>query len=206
MFCKYGDYFLEIDTKADTHYDANGAGRIHKKGAPGAICIAAPFTKTPSYRLDTCNAANFSICGGIKTENGFVHGYDEDVEYILIKKEVTDAYVKAKLECRKDGKALFCETYTVSDGGAELLIEGDGEMEIVFPAFEFDGETGTEISVGEKTVRTDYKGYRCIYETDSIIEEKNMIYANRSGHYRAMRAFGKDKISLKICIEKICRA
>ena len=40
---KFGEYFAEYDTNADFHYDANGLGRIHRLGAPSAICLSVPF-------------------------------------------------------------------------------------------------------------------------------------------------------------------
>lgn len=38
-----GGYFLEIDCNADTHYDANGLGRVHKKNCDPRVCLSVPF-------------------------------------------------------------------------------------------------------------------------------------------------------------------
>ena len=42
-FIKFGDYFLEYETRADFHYDCNGLGRIHRKDASPVICLSVPF-------------------------------------------------------------------------------------------------------------------------------------------------------------------
>ncbi|MDY3929386.1 MAG: hypothetical protein SOZ34_08515 [Clostridia bacterium] len=201
VFCKYNDYFVEFDTAADEHYDSSGIGRVHKAGAPSTICLSVPFTKNPNYTLDISNSSPFSICGGIETDKGFVYALDNQTEYKLIEKKTTEMYVQAKFECKSDYGVLFYETCTVSDAGVEITVEGNGALEILFPILEFDGKQNTEISSCEKCVEVTYKGHRCRYTTDNNIIEKNAVYANRNGHYKAAAVCGKDRISLKIDIE-----
>ncbi len=201
IFIKYGDYFAEIDTNADNHYDASGLGRIHKRGASSAICLSVPFAKEPGYMVDMENPSFFSICGGIKTEDGYIYSFDEKTKYTLIEKEISDTAAKIKLECKNENISYF-EIITVSDSGVEFILEGLGELEILFPIFEFDGKTRTDISLSENCAEVTYKGYKCRYTSDKI-KEKSLIYANRNGHYRAACAYGKNRISLKIGIDQI---
>ena len=194
---------MEYDTKADVHYDASGIGRIHKKGAPSAICLSTPFSKAPNYTLDRTNPSQFSICGGIKTENGFVYAYDEKTQYKLIEKKITDRHVQTKFECIAQQGITFYEVCTVSDTGVEICVEGKGSLEIVFPIFLFDGKNETKISISEHSAEVEYKGYKCCYRTEGVVKEKNEIYANRNGHYKAAAACGENKISLTIEINGI---
>lgn len=200
VFCNFGGYFVELDTNADPHYDASGIGRIHKTGAPSAICLSVPFCENPNYEIDISNQSAFSVCGGIKTKNGYVYAFDSQTEYRIIKQKITDTFVQIKFECKQKDGIAFYETCTVSDSGVEVTVEGEGELEILFPIFDFDGKYYTEKSVFEKRVQITYNGYICRYVTNGIIKEKNTVYANRNGHYKAAAACGKNSVSLKIDI------
>jgi len=198
--CRYNDYFVEFDTKADHHYDASGIGRIHKKGVPSTICLSVPFSKEPKYGLDIKNPSHFSVCAGIKTGDTYVYTFDASTEYKLIEKRVTDEYVIVKFECKtSDGNKVF-QSCILSDDGVEVRASGNGEVRILFALFEYDGERKTEISLSEKNAVVSYKGSQCVYSTNDIIIDMKQTYANRNGHYRAMAASGKDSVSLKIAM------
>ncbi len=198
MMCKFGDYFVEFDTNADTDYDANGLGRVHKKGAPSAICLSVPFAENPHYKISEKNPSLFSICTGVKN----VYTYSPSAEYNLIEKTVTDGFVRIKFECKIEDVTIN-QTFTVSDDGVEFVAEGDGEVEILFPVFDFDGKIYTEKHISEKEIDIFYKGYKCAYLSDGIIENKNLKYENRNGCYNAFGVREKNKVSLKIEITEI---
>jgi hypothetical protein len=42
---------IEIDTRADAHYDSTGIGRFHKNGVPTELALSVPFTSHPNYNL-----------------------------------------------------------------------------------------------------------------------------------------------------------
>ena len=202
VFLKYGDYFVEYDTKADERYDASGIGRIHKKGAPSAICLSVPFPPEDSnYSVDTENPSPFALCGGIKTEKGSVNGYNNSVKYTLIGEEVTDSFVRAIFRC-EENSIEFTQTCTVSAEGVEVAVQGEGEALIHFPLFDNDGKNITEKSIDKKYATVTYNGFSCKYETNGIITDEDKIYANRNGHCRAYTAIGKNSVTLKIQIEK----
>ncbi|MBQ0033043.1 MAG: hypothetical protein KBT68_09630, partial [bacterium] len=50
-FVQSRNYTVQEDLNANTNYDATGIGRIHRRGAPPAICLSTPFTATPSYGI-----------------------------------------------------------------------------------------------------------------------------------------------------------
>ncbi len=193
VFCRFEDYFAEFDTKADPHYDGNGLGRIHKKGVPGQLCLAVPFAEKPLYKIGKENPMPFAICGG---KDG-VYGSSYDVEYVLKNETVAEDYVKVTFDCRKEGNYLFTTECTVSETGVEFTVEGNGEVEIMFPAFYFDGKQYTDINVTENKVEVEYKGHKCVYTASRIAEEFDRTFENRNGVYKAFKVKGIDSVSIK---------
>ena len=45
------NYTVQEDWNANTNYDATGIGRIHRHGAPPAICLSVPFAEKPIYHI-----------------------------------------------------------------------------------------------------------------------------------------------------------
>ena len=200
IFSRFNDYFIEIDTNADIHYDCSGLGRVHKKNAPSAICLSTPFSKTPNYCLDIENPTNYAICGGVVMQNGVIYGFDNNVEYVLVEKCITEKSAFIKFVCKKDTKFLFYQSFVLSNDGVEVIVEGDNRLEITFPVFEFDGKEHTHIRVNENRVEVKYHNSVCEFLGDGIIKDNEMIIANRNGHYKAFSVCGNDKVSLKIKI------
>ena len=196
VMLRYKDYFAQFDTKADAHYDASGLGRLHKKGAPSALCMSVPFSKHPNYSLDLENPSPFSICAGVDGD------YTYDAKYKLVKKAITDKYAFVEFECKTKSGAVIKKQCTLSDDGFKMEVSADGEIEILFPLFKFDGLLKTEISVDRNKAEVTYKGFKCTYKTDGAIADKNTIYANRNGHYKGMCAKAKDKLTIYIEIKE----
>lgn len=201
VFIKYGDWFAEYDTNADNGYDGNGLGRLHMRGIPSALCLSTPFTATPNYCLDIKNPTCFSICGGVKKDSGFMYGYEENVGYNLIHKNVTDSFSSVSFECKK-GDASFIQSLKLLDDCAVVTVEGYGEVKLLFPVFDTDGEEKTTVISDENSVVVNYKGYRCTYIAEcGKINNLKTDYANRNGHYSAYALSGNDKVKLKITME-----
>lgn len=199
---KYGDYFVQFDTSAAETYDASGIGRVHRKGAPSAICISTPFSKTPNYKLDLENATPLSICGGIKTDEGFVYSYGKETVYKLVDKEVTDRLARIVYECENEKGLKITQTCIVSDSGVKYIVEGDGEVEIVLPLFDFDGRNHTVKAVTDDGAVVTYKNWKCVYTSNGSFYETGRTYANRNGHYIQASVTGENSVELKIEILK----
>lgn len=197
IMCKYNDYFAQFELAADEHYDANGLGRIHKKGAPSALCLSVPFCKSPTYEIGMENPSGLSICVGVKNS----YTYDSKTKYEVIERTVDADFVRIKFKSTLANGSVINETYTISDRGVEIQASGSGEIEILFPMFAFDGENHTETAITENSAVVSYKGFKCTYLTDGIIEDKNLKYANRNGIYTAAAAKGENSITLKIAIK-----
>lgn len=213
VFLRFNDYFVEIDTNADTHYDSSGIGRIQKKGVYSTICLSVPFSKNPHYKVDLekedkntlgniseyidDNPSNLSIGVGVETDNGYVYTFDDNVKYELVEKKVSDDYALVKFKCDIDGLSLY-KMCKVSDNGVEIIAKADGNVRVVFPVFDFDGEEHTKVSVCENNVEVKYKNNKCKYLSNGKIVDLENTYANRNGMYKAMAAEGKDEVALKI--------
>ncbi len=202
LMCKYNDYFIQIDTCGNPHYDASGLGRVHKRGVPSALCLSVPFLKKGNYEIDIENPSQLSICAGVKTDSGFDYTYTAETEYKIVEKRVEKEFVSVKIECSTQNGSLIHQAITVSDRGVRIDAQGDGEIEILFPVFDFDGEKHTRIFACENSVQVEYEGHKCTYSTDNEIVNKNKVYANRNGHYKAYAVTGQNSVSLQIEITR----
>ena len=192
QFVKFNDYYVELEEAGDVHYDTSGIGRIHKRGVPSALCLSVPFTDTPEITLDIKNPTPLSICCGLNGEFAY------DAKYNLLESKLSDSSAHSEYECILKSGARVLMSYTVSDSGVEIKAEGNGEAEISFALFEFDGEEHTSISLGKKMAKVKYNGFECVYSTDGEICGTDTVYANRNGHYKAAYAYGENSVSLKI--------
>jgi hypothetical protein len=83
----------------------------------------------------------------------------------------------------------------------EIKVEGDGDVSILFPLFDFDGKDSTTKEISTYSACVTHKGSTCTYSTDAPITDTGMIFANRNGHYKALSVSDKNSVSLKITID-----
>lgn len=200
--CKFEDYFVEYETDAYFLYDSNGLGRIHRKGAPSAICLTLPFTNTPNYVVDVENPTPLSICGGIYEGDSRVLACEEGTQYTLLSQELTEEHAQLVWQCKLNNGAVITETCTVTSAGVHLSFAGDGQIFCMLPAFESDGKTGTEITLCSNKLTINYRGWQCTYTVSGALSDTGNIYANRSGHYRAYIAEAVDSLEVMVMLEK----
>ena len=199
-FVEAGDYFAEIELLADTHYDEDGLGRVHKKGAPSQICLSTPMTAAPNYTVENARAASM------------VPGYEKDGEihlalsgagtYRPIGTQVTEESASVTLISEFEDRTVLRHSYTVKADGVDIALTGAKKLAFSFLAFDFDGETKTDIAASEKSVRVTYEGYTCTYETNGKILFKDEYADNRNGRYRVYYATAEDALALHISIEE----
>lgn len=201
-FCKFSEYCVEYDTNADFHYDANGLGRIHRKGAPSAICLSVPCAKEPNYHIDLENPSNLSICGGVWASDAGLFGCEPGTEYTLSEQQVTDNEAKLVWSCKLPSGDVYQETCIVSDAGVHLKFEGDAELCCRLPAFVWDGANQSAIEVSQNKIDVRFDGWSCCYETDGAILDNALLYANRNGHYQAYTAKKACELNVWISIQK----
>ena len=81
-------------------------------------------------------------------------------------------------------------------------LSGDGEVALSLPAFAFDGETEAGIACADNVLTIRYGGWRCVYVADGKIADTGVVCCNRNGRYRAFEARGKNRLVVKVSIEK----
>lgn len=199
VFLRSGDYFAEIDTAADPHYDCSGIGRIHKKGAPSVICLSCPGTATPNFSLDGVEAVDFAICPGVETGNGWEFATKRECGYRVIRHGVEDGAAVCELECTVDGKLLRTRCELVSDG-ARITVSGEGRVAVMLPALEFDGENRAETVCGRQQLTVDYLGHTCSYITDGELLDTGKDGGNRNGVYSIFSAVGDGSVTVCLSI------
>ena len=130
-------------------------------------------------------------------------GADEESRYEILRTEEKDFSASAELLCRFDGGRIAREFYSVSEEGVRVSVRSDGEIGYTLPAFSFDGEKHTEITVSDSTLTVVYEGWLCRYETDGKIISLGKTARNRNGHYRTYLATGSNMLNIRIEIIKI---
>lgn len=195
-FMRNKDWFVQIDTDADRKYEISGIGRIHKKGAPSAICLSTPGTKTPAYKVDIDNPGDFAIASGIMHEG--------EIELVNRYENLSQTGQEATFVGRFDGICKTAETRcTLTDECVKVTTRSDGDVYLMLPAFEFDGEEYTTICHGENVLEVWYKGWVCRYTADGEIVDSEKTGANRNGHYKIFYAKGKESVGVKIEVGKM---
>lgn len=206
LFVKCGTYGLEFDTNADPQHDAKGLGRIHKDNAPSAICMSCPCPPNPKYKTNRDGNFAFSMCSAVKSEDGYLHGYDESSSYKVKESNTHESVATATLSCTFENGKTVLEHYRVDEGGVLINVIGDGDIGYTLPAFYFDGENCTIISANEHSLSITYEGWCCRYVSSGKIIPLNKTAANRNGHYLAFMATGTDSVEVKIEITECSKS
>ena len=201
VFLRSGDYFAEIDTAADPHYDCSGIGRIHKKDAPSAICLSCPGTATPIFTLNETEANDFAICPGVETVDGLKFATAKECSYRVTQRGTDEGTAFCRMECDLEGQTLTTELKLTAEG-AEITVKGEGRVAVMLPAFDFDGETRAETVCGLHRLSVDYQGYTCRYNTDGELSDTGKNGGNRNGVYNIFAATGESSVTVKVEIYK----
>ena len=202
LFLKCGEYAMEYDTNGDPEYDAGGLGRVHRKGAPSAICLSCPCPAAPKYTVDIEKPFAFSLCSAIREEDGWRFGAEKRVQHQVINTSTDHDSASATVLCEFENDRAVKEHYTVTENGVAITVEGDGEIGYALPAFCFDGAVSPQITAAEHTLTVSYEGWMCRYTTNGRIMDLNRTAANRNGHYRGYIAISQNTLNVKIELEK----
>lgn len=202
VFLRASDYFVEIDTSADVHYDADGIGRIHGRGAPGELALSTPGTSTPNYVIDVEYARDFAVAPGIMRDGCPLFALRGAAEYSIESLSSDNREAIANISCDFDGGEKVDAVCSVTDDGVRVKLSADAGVAIMLPAFFFNGEEYSEISVSERILEIAYKGYVCRYTVNGIIRDMNAVGCNRNGHYKLFYAEGENSLELEVKIFK----
>ena len=181
-----GDYTAELDYNADPHYDSDGLGRLCRAGAPAAICLSAPCAKKPFYALERANEVPLALLPVTEAKLEFVRCETEGGE--------------VRSNWRMGGQKW---TVGLSAAGLRSTLEGPGEVALALPAFDFDGETRTDITCDSRELTIAYKGWVCRYVANGgVISESGVTCCNRNGRYRRFVVRGNGRLEVTVAIER----
>ena len=189
-FLNAGGYFLEFETEADNHYDANGLGRIHKAGMPGPLCLSVPFPGgevCPYRRKDEPNFARVSLCSFVGDS------ISAEKPYEFLSCEADENRAAAAFRTHNG----IVESWSVTAAGVSCRLTGEGEKGFMLPVFDFDGETHTAIEVAEDSLTVTYGENRCIYRFSGKLDPEYRTCGNRNGIYRIYKLYA-DELEVEI--------
>ncbi len=198
VFLKSGGYTAQIDTNADPHYDASGLGRVHREGAPAAICLSCPCPATPRYTVDIEKPFAFSMCSAIREGDGWRFATEEGTEYKVLECGTDKDSASATILCKLTEDRALKESYTVNENGVSITVVGDGEIGYTLPALCFDGEVSPQTVFDDHSLTVSYEGWICRYTTNGTIVNLNRMAANRNGHYQTFLAIGEEEVHVNI--------
>ena len=190
-FLSCGGYSLQWDVCADRHYDANGLGRVHKRGCPAVLCLSVPFSKKPSYVLEGENPSAMSICCYAEDGEKMLVGAEAYAQYSPVRSKSNANQAEAVFDVTLSKGIRVTQTYTVSKDGVEILLSGEDTAGFMLPVFDFDGACQTQISIRENEICVTYQNARCSYRFAGALDPNFKYYYNRNGRYRVYKIAAK---------------
>lgn len=195
LFMRSEGYYLEFDTNADPHYDSSGLGRVHRYGAPSAICMSLPCPSDPNYRVSADKKLSASLCPGKIVDGQPLFACEIEDKIKVEKYSSNSAILTYPLE--------LSANYITDRNGVTVNVSGDGNVLHMLPAFAFDGERETDISIVNNVLEIRYQGWVCRYTSSGDIKDLRQTAQNRNGLYRLFYAEGDNNVIVNIKIEKL---
>ena len=189
LFIRSKDYSLEFDTDGDPHYDASGLGRVHRYGAPSPICMSLPCASRSKYKVCTEDKIRASLCPGKLIDGVPTFTCDSDETIKVIETSDNSATLDYPFDLRAEYKI---------EEGVNINIHGEGNILHLLPAFSFDGETETKITLKNNVLQIEYEGSVCRYTTNGRIKDLGSTARNRNGFYRLFYAVKQSLLNIKI--------
>lgn len=172
-----GGYTVQVDLNAYKSYDTSGLGRFQRKGCSPVVGLHSPSpAKTPKYKVD------LPVKGGISLSPGWK-------EYTVVSAE------KGKVVLT-DGKGSLW-TIRLSGRGVSMTLKGEGAQSLSLPAFVFDGEASSEITMKDKSLTVSFAGCECQWKTNGKISDSGREYGTRNGHLHRYDCSADGQLKLK---------
>jgi len=200
VFASGGGYHLEIDTRADHHYDATGLGRLHRAGVPTETALSTPFVPKPEYLVSTPDAPR-AVAIGPGWESGGRAQWLSDlsaeidkVEFEVLSEKPDKVKFRIIYIIGKAGRGVV-ETYELDGRGLTVGWEirpgaddpTDG-IRVQVPLLLTDGRHESKVTSGKGFFEVDYQGHiykvacRAPHNVDGSFEDFKA--PNRNGVYR----------------------
>lgn len=194
VFLRAGDYGVQLDTACDAPYDANGVGRIQRRGAPPMLALSVPFpdgaARRPGYETGLTNATPLAVLPGWRTSEGWAYA-DAGPYAVRTLKAVGDR-ARAVVEVGRAGRPPLVWDLDLAPTGLTLTLTGapGEELALTLPAFAFDGEAHTAIRASAHTLEVGFGGWMSRTETTGEVVDTKRLYGNRNGFSRRYEARG----------------
>ena len=121
----------------------------------------------------------------------------EDALELVEKTQTPDA---ATTKWRAGEKEWICR---LTREGLMMTLEGNGEVAMALPAFEFDGAEKAEIACDGRRLTVRYRGFVCTYAAErGEIADSGKVCCNRNGRYRRFVVRGRNSVVVRVNIEK----
>jgi len=199
VFAACRGWSVEIDTRADHHYDATGLGRIHKAGAPTETALSTSIVAKPEFLVSTAEAPR-----GIAIGPGWMSGgrsvwlsdLSDEIERVRFE-PLTEAGGKVRFRIVYDcGRTLgaVTETYALEAGGLTVNWElspaagSPAGLRLQVPLLETDGRFKSHVTQDKRSFGVEYQGHN--YRVDAVFPKKvetslePFAAPNRNGVYR----------------------
>jgi hypothetical protein len=195
VFCSCGDTQVEIDTRADFHYDATGLGRFTRRDVPIELGPGMPITSGAIYKLPeryraahNCAIGPTWRCGGkwhrlADFSEGLTHEFtveSEDpyrVEFVLIYRHA-------------DAGFNLCESCSLEEGRLDYQasVRPANAVGVIVPLLTTDGAVISHIEATDGEVTVAYRGaeLRVCFDPDLAFGIRQESRANRNGLYKRL--------------------
>ncbi len=168
VFANAGGTYVELDTRADSHYDATGLIRVHMEGlspqlGPSDSLMAHPAYNSPNSAPQTTGigAAWKGTDGAWRTLGEMDSTKIKNVRVTPVSQSPSRVAFDVTYEGDLSGPSRVVEHYVVTPGGVELSTEvvgNTGPLRMMWPVLANDGKTQTSISVEGQTVSVSQDG------------------------------------------------
>lgn len=196
VFAACSGYFLEIDTRADLHYDATGLGRIHKAGVLTETALSTPIAAEPEFLVSSSKAPrNVAVGPGWETGGRVFWLSDCSAEIGSVEfKRLFETPTGVRFSLTYSGLPgceRLVETYEMGKAGITVTYEASEPVDsllVQVPLIQTDGSHVSRITSGMRGFKVSYRGHN--YEVAALGPSKttsrieDFTVPNRNGVYK----------------------
>ena len=195
VFCSCGDTQVEIDTRADFHYDATGLGRFTRRGIPIELGPGMPITSEAIYTLpDRYRAAHNCAIGPAWRWGGEWHrlaDFSEGLTHeFTLESEGPDRIEFALTYRHADAGFTVRESCSLEEGRLdyEASVRTADAIRLIIPLLLTDGAATSTIESTDGEVTADYRGARLRvgFDPGLAFDIRDEPWANRNGLYKRL--------------------
>lgn len=183
IFASCRGYHIEVDPRADLHYDATGLGRLHKSGVPTETALSTPIVSAPEYLVAPApSPRNIAIGPGWEREGRvrWLSDLSQEIKSIGFKPRLEnpdrvafDVTYGGSLDC-----GVVTECYSLDSTGLKVTwdVSRPGDAFLVqVPLVETDGRRSSKISASGRGFIIFYRGHTYEVECSSTAKASFFI-------------------------------